>query len=397
MSSSEVGASLQWLIHPTSKEAFFQEYWEKQPLVVKRNQPNYFSSLVSLDEVDRILTTLDLRYPQITLKNADREIGRDDYTVRGDALDVAKVYQLFGEGSTITLAYLDTLSPALTSFCRGLESEFSFPFQANAYLTPAGGKGARHHYDTHDVFVLQVVNSKQWTAYGTPLESPLREQDFDSSLHERGAPTLQFQLEAGDVAYIPRGVVHDARSGKEVSLHITVGVLSYTWIDLLLELAADVSLSDPAFRKALPPGFARQEFNRAPARETFRSLLQQLSAKSNFDAVLDRFVDEFISACPPLLAGQMAQMATLDRLTVDSVVGMRPGVMSHVRTDGESASIECYGRRIIFPVHANAAIRFALTNSEFVVRELPSDLDDAGKLVLVRRLIREGLVVARTT
>jgi hypothetical protein len=204
-------------------------------------------------------------------------------------------------------------------------------------------------------------------------------------------------LEAGDVAYIPRGVVHDARSGKEVSLHITVGVLSYTWIDLLLELAADVSLSDPAFRKALPPGFARQEFNRAPARETFRSLLQQLSAKSNFDAVLDRFVDEFISACPPLLAGQMAQMATLDRLTVDSVVGMRPGVMSHVRTDGESASIECYGRRIIFPVHANAAIRFALTNSEFVVRELPSDLDDAGKLVLVRRLIREGLVVARTT
>ena len=397
MSSSEVGASLQWLIHPTSKEAFFQEYWEKQPLVVKRNQPNYFSSLVSLDEVDRILTTLDLRYPQITLKNADREISRDDYTVRGDALDVAKVYQLFGEGSTITLAYLDTLSPALTSFCRGLESEFSFPFQANAYLTPAGGKGARHHYDTHDVFVLQVVNSKQWTAYGTPLESPLREQDFDSSLHERGAPTLQFQLEAGDVAYIPRGVVHDARSGKEVSLHITVGVLSYTWIDLLLELAADVSLSDPAFRKALPPGFARQEFNRAPARETFRSLLQQLSAKSNFDAVLDRFVDEFISACPPLLAGQMAQMATLDRLTVDSVVGMRPGVMSHVRTDGESASIECYGRRIIFPVHANAAIRFALTNSEFVVRELPSDLDDAGKLVLVRRLIREGLVVARTT
>jgi len=397
VSSSEVGASLQWLIHPTSKEAFFQEYWEKQPLVVKRNQPNYFSSLVSLDEVDRILTTLDLRYPQITLKNADREISRDDYTVRGDALDVAKVYQLFGEGSTITLAYLDTLSPALTSFCRGLESEFSFPFQANAYLTPAGGKGARHHYDTHDVFVLQVVNSKQWTAYGTPLESPLREQDFDSSLHERGAPTLQFQLEAGDVAYIPRGVVHDARSGKEVSLHITVGVLSYTWIDLLLELAADVSLSDPAFRKALPPGFARQEFNRAPARETFRSLLQQLSAKSNFDAVLDRFVDEFISACPPLLAGQMAQMATLDRLTVDSVVGMRPGVMSHVRTDGESASIECYGRRIIFPVHANAAIRFALTNSEFVVRELPSDLDDAGKLVLVRRLIREGLVVARTT
>jgi ribosomal protein L16 Arg81 hydroxylase len=310
---------------------------------------------------------------------------------------VARVYQLFGEGSTITLAYLDTLVATLASFCRGLESEFNFPFQANAYVTPAGGQGARHHYDTHDVFVLQVVNSKQWTAYGTPVELPLREQDFDSSLHERGAPTLQFQLEAGDVAYIPRGVVHDARSGEEISFHITVGVLSYTWIDLLLELAADASLKDPAYRKALPPGFARQEFDRAPARETFRSLLQQLSAKSNFDAVLDRFVDEFISACPPLLRGQMTQMATLDRLTMDSVVGMRTGVLSHLRTDGDSASVDCYGRRITFPVHATQAVRFALSNSEFVVRDLPGDLDDAGKLVLVRRLIREGLVVARIT
>jgi ribosomal protein L16 Arg81 hydroxylase len=70
--------ALQWLIDPIRQEVFFQEYWERQPLVVKRSQPNYFSSLVSLDEVDRILTTLDLRYPQITLKNADREINPDD-------------------------------------------------------------------------------------------------------------------------------------------------------------------------------------------------------------------------------------------------------------------------------------------------------------------------------
>jgi len=397
VSSFGVGPSLKWLISPISQEVFLEEHWEKQPLVVKRNQPNYYSSLVSLDEIDRILTTLDLRYPQITLKNADREITAGDYTVRSDALDMAKVYQLFGEGSTITLAYVDTLIPSLTSLCRGLESEFSFPFQANAYLTPAGGKGARHHYDTHDVFVLQVVNSKEWTVYGTPIELPLREQDFDSALHKPGAPRRQFQLEAGDVAYIPRGVVHDARSGEEVSLHITVGVLSYTWFDLILEFAAEVSLNDPAFRKALPPGFARQEFDRAAARKTFRNLLQQLSAESNFDAVLDRFVNEFISACPPPLRGQMAQMATLDRLTIDSVVGTRPGVMSYVRVDGKSASVDCFGRRIIFPVHATEAVRFALRNSHFVVRELPGDLDDAGKLTLVRRLIREGLVAARTT
>lgn len=158
---------------------------------------------------------------------------------------------------------------------------------------------------------------------------------------------------------------------------------------------ADVSLDDPAFRKALPPGFARQEFDRTQARETLQNLLQRVSAKSNFDAILDRFVDEFIAACPPLLTGQMAQMAALDRLTVESVVGARTGVISLLRTDGKSVSVDCYGRKITFPLHAGEALRFALSNSEYGVRELPGDLDDAGKLALVRRLIREGLVATR--
>ncbi len=391
-----LASSLEWLISPVSKKHFFQDYWEKKPLVVGRKQRNYFESLFSLDEVDRVLTTLDRRYPDVTLKNANREITGDDYTVGDDALDVAKVYQLFGEGSTITFAYLDTVVPSLTSFRRSLESEFSCLCQTNVYLTPARAQGAKPHYDTHDVFVLQVVNSKRWTIYGTPVVLPLTGQDFDRSVHERGDPTLEFELEAGDVAYIPRGVVHDARSGDNVSLHITAGILRTTWTDLLLEFVAEASLNDPAFRKALPPGFARQDFDRAQAREAFRSLLQRLSAKPNFDAVLDRFVDEFISTCPPLLGGQGAQMAALDCLAIDSVAGARAGVISHMRTDGESTSVDCYGRKITFPIHAREAVRFALSNSEFVVRELPGDLDDAGKLALVRRLIREGLVVAHT-
>ena len=384
--------SLQWLISPFSKQVFFEEYWEKQPLVVKRNQPNYFRSLLSLDEVDRVLTTLDLRYPNVTLKNADGNITPDDYTLGGDSLDVAKVYQLFGEGATIVLSYLDTVVPTLTSFCRSLESEFSFPFQTNVYLTPARAKGFKAHYDTHDVFVLQVVGSKQWTIYGTPVKLPLAGQDFDPSAHERGEPALEFELQAGDLAYIPRGAIHDARSGETVALHVTAGVLTYTWADLLLEWLADVSLNDPAFRKALPLGFARPEFDRAQARAIFQNLWERLSTKSNFEAVLDRFVDEFVSACPPLLTGQMTQIANLDRLTIDSVVGARTGVISCLRTNGGSTSVDCYGRRIAFPAHVSEAVRFALNKSEFAIRELPGDLDNAGKLTLVRRLIREGLL-----
>jgi ribosomal protein L16 Arg81 hydroxylase len=386
--------SLQWLIAPFGTSKFFQECWETRPLVVKRNQPDYFCSLLSFEGVDRVLTTLDLRYPNVSLKNADRSIAPADYVLGGDALDIAKVYQLFGEGATIILSYLDNVVPALTLFCRSLEREFSFPFQTNVYLTPARAKGFKPHYDTHDVFVLQVAGSKQWTIYGTPVTLPLTEQSFDASVHERGEPTLEFELQAGDLAYIPRGAVHDAHSGDTLSLHITVGVLTYTWVEFLLEWVADAALSDPAFRKSLPPGFAAPEFDRKQALQILQSLLRQVSTKSDFGGVLDRFVDEFLSACPPILTGQMAQLSSLDGLTVNSRVGPRRGVVYRLEADQTSIFIDCYGRRITFPVHASEAVRFALSQSEFAVHQLPGDWDTASKLVLARRLIREGLLVA---
>jgi ribosomal protein L16 Arg81 hydroxylase len=389
----ETASSLEWMTSPVGKQVFFEEYWEKKPLVVKRRSPDYFSSLLSLDEVDRVITTLGLRYPIITLKNADQAVTSDDYTMQGDLIDVAKVYQLFEKGSTITLAYLDTVVETLAAFGRNLEREFSFPFQTNVYLTPARAQGAKHHYDSHDVFVLQIAGSKHWTTYGTPVKLPLRGQDFDASVHERGEPTLELELEAGDCAYIPRGLVHDARCGETTSLHISVGVLHWTWTDLLLEAIADVSLNDPAFRQALPPGFARQDFNRGHAREFFRELLTQLSAKCDLDAILNRFSDEFMSSCPPLLRGQLGQLANLDRVTPDTVVGARTGVISRVQTKREAPMVDFYGREITFPACAAEAVRFALSNSKFAVCDLPGDLDDASKLTLVRRLIREGLLM----
>ncbi|HEX5411130.1 MAG TPA: cupin domain-containing protein [Terriglobia bacterium] len=388
------GPSLRWLISPVDKEQFFREYWESRPLLIHRNQPDYFASLISLDEVDRAITTLDRRYPNTVLKNAARDIGRGDYTVNGATLDVAKVYQLFADGSTVTLAFLDTVVPSLTRFCRALECELSFPVQANIYLTPPRAQGARPHYDTHDVFVLQVAGSKKWTVYGTPYELPLASQDFDPAVHEKGDATLEIDLHAGDVAYVPRGVVHEARSADEVSLHITAGILRYTWADLLLEYVASACLNDAAFRHSLPPGFARPGFDKTQAKDVLLNLLGQVPSKADFDASLDRFLDDFVRSCPPLLEGQMAQMAGLGAVTLDSRAGARPGVVYYLQTSDDSVVIHLCGRKITFPSFAAHALRYALGHPEFAVRDLPGGLDDAGKLTLVRRLIREGLVMA---
>jgi hypothetical protein len=57
-------------------------------------------------------------------------------------------------------------------------------------------------------------------------------------------------------------------------------------------------------------------------------------------------------------------------------------------------SLDYCGRQVTFPSQPREAVPLALNNSRFVVRNLPGDLHDAGKLTPVRRLIQEGFVVA---
>lgn len=388
---------LQWLIQPVTADEFFDEYWERRPLTLCRNRPGHYEALLSLDEIDRALTTLELRYPNVILKNAARDIAPEEYTTDGGALDVARLYQLFMEGSTVNLAYMDTVIPSLTALCRGLEAAFSHPFQANVYLTPPGNQGARVHYDTHDVFVLQVAGSKRWKTYGSPVELPLRNQHFDPAIHGVGEPELQFELAAGDAVYIPRGHLHEAIATSTVSLHITIGVLAYSWTDFLLEAVADACLSDAAFRKALPPGFARDGVPERQMRGMVDRLLQHLSERVSPEGILDRFTDEFLASCPPLLRGQMTQLAALERIDLDTMAGVRQHLIARVQADSQSVSVHHFGRKITFPLHVAPAIRFALSQERFVVRDLPGDLDEPGKITLARRLTREGLLMTHLT
>jgi hypothetical protein len=115
---------------------------------------------------------------------------------------------------------------------------------------------------------------------------------------------------------------------------------------------------------------------------------------SDFDAVLDGFVERFLGRCPPVLNGQIEQLRALDTLTANSAAGARQGLVYRLEAGASTETIEIYGRRISFPSRAGQAVRFALNHARFLVRDLPGNLDDAGKITLVRRLIREGLVRA---
>ena len=393
--SSARAQGLAWLLAPTAPTAFLNDYWERAPLTIRRDQPDHYGDLLSLDDIDTVLTSGILRVDDVQMTNAAQAPSPQDYSHPGGIIDVARLYQQFGDGSTVILPQLHFRLPRLAALCRALEHEFSARFQTNVYLTPGGAQGFKRHYDSHDVFVLQIAGRKHWRLYDTPIALPLRGQAFRPDTVEAGAQTAAFTLEPGDVAYVPRGMMHDAESDDAMSLHITVGIMTRTWHDLFIEAMSGVSLADPAFRRSLPAGFARSGFDRTPARNEFAALLRSMADRIDIDAALGRFAEEFVATRHPLLAGQLGQIAALPRVNTASLITARPDLVYQLERTDDGFTINCFGSAITLPAHAEAPTLAALEADNLAIHDLPGDLDDAGRLVLIRRLVREGLVMVK--
>ena len=76
------------------------------------------------------------------------------------------------------------------------------------------------HYDSHDVFILQVAGSKTFNFYGGGTAQPYAHDDFEAARHPCGESQQSLLIEAGDTMSISRGVMHDAVAGASSSLHI---------------------------------------------------------------------------------------------------------------------------------------------------------------------------------
>jgi hypothetical protein len=388
--------SFEWLIDPVTPEEFFRDYYEKKPLLIEARDRSKFNPLLSIDAIDRFLATTSPCHPGVFLVDAARDLAPEDYTFQSGApqglLDLPRVYEHFASGATISISHLHESLPELAALCRAVERRFSGHFQTNIYLSPPNAQGFKTHFDSHDVFVLQIAGSKLWTLNDTLIELPLHGQGFEPDKHIPGPVTRELTLRAGDLFYCPRGLFHAARSTDEVSLHITLGLIGKTWADVMAEAVSEACLASPAFRANLPIGFAEETFDRAAARATFGALLDKFAREASLDPVLDRLVEDFVKSRRPDFRGGLTELHGAGEITSMSRAIAKPHIVYMLREDGEQLSIFFGSTQITLPSFTAEAVRHALRGEPFTVRELSGQLDEPGKIVLVKRLIKEGLL-----
>jgi ribosomal protein L16 Arg81 hydroxylase len=383
-------AELDRIVEPASGEEFLAEHWEREPLVVRRNEAGRFDDLLSVGDVERLICSSGIRYPAFRLVKEGEQISLASYTVdipwspRGftGTADVERVAAEFEAGATIVLQGLHHHWPPVAEFCRGLEGALGHPAQANSYYTPRGSQGLAVHHDTHDVFVLQVAGEKRWLVYEPVFELPLRDQKYKRERHgQPGEPVHDLVLGAGDVLYLPRGWLHQALTSETDSLHITVGINVYTWIDAV-RAAVEACTDDVEFRRAVPAdGEARAD------------LLARLGEQLGPEEVSERMRRRFVRTRRPLLGGQIRQLRALDDLDPQTEVERRPTVIADLEEDGDGVTLAFEGKRLTFPPQASKALWSCFgTDGPFTAEDLEGGLDEPGRLVLVRRLVREGFL-----
>jgi Cupin superfamily protein len=294
--------------------------------------------------------------------------------------DVERVLAEWERGATIVLQGLHLTRAAVGSFCRSLEQTLGHPAQANAYYTPRSAQGLPVHHDTHDVFVLQVAGEKRWLVYEPAFELPLRNQRYSSELGEPGETVEDRVLRPGDTLYLPRGWLHEAVTSETDSLHLTIGVNVVTWLDAFKAALEELG-DDVRFRRSWQSGGEGGD------------LVEALRERLGPGDVERRARERLVRTRRPLREGQMGQLRALQELGADTQVERRPTVIADLVEQNGSIALAFEGRELTFPGHVSDELAAVAGAEEpFTPAELPGSLDEAGRLVLVRRLVREGFL-----
>jgi ribosomal protein L16 Arg81 hydroxylase len=294
------------LLAPITPEQFFAEYYDRQPLHVSGGAAK-FASVLSWRGINRLLDQTHIWSSQSLKLVMDgtpippeqfcnRATSRDGGAVQQP--DAARVAHWVKQGASIVMNDVDSLTPGLAAVSDALEGAGLGKAQANVYISWQSHKAFPTHFDTHDVWAVQVEGEKTWNIWEGRAEWPIAHPvfNFPKEHHERARGKLRgaVTLKAGDLLYLPRGWYHDALAEAPSSVHIAYGVHAPLGMDLVNILLERV-LYDAEFRKPLPrqDGSAAAKFALTSRAGQLGQRLAELTRDPKVMEVLGKFVADY--------------------------------------------------------------------------------------------------------
>lgn len=375
-------------------EEFFEKYWEKAPLHVRaagRERP--ISRLPEALTVDDAMTILRYCGPNLKMFR------------RGESCDSDNFLVGYLHGASLIVNQADRFNETIYTLCRGLADRFFNHVFAVVYLTPAQSHAVRLHNDDQDVFLMQVWGKKRWKVRDAPQLLCYTEEMLgkDEVVPKKlvGDPVLEFTIEPGDILYMPRGFLHEATTGEEPSLHVTITIPTsdYCWgVQLVKHFMQE--LHKQQVPESLDLGSSLCRKDPGAAADTLDAELRKLLEGWTTDLKPERVVSAYEQRMVRTNEGQERQFSHKSEMKLPPCVAetTRVRLMYGVRCRCEEKrevavfSRETDGSELEMPVAVSAMpLLKSLTNRPRWVTELPC-ADAFERLCILQLLNQQGVV-----
>ncbi|CAG2153576.1 hypothetical protein LMG31506_04853 [Cupriavidus yeoncheonensis] len=375
------------LIAPCSLAEFSERYWQRDVLVLHRENQSYYDEIITINDIDDLISSLSIPTSHIDVGKDAVGAAKDSYS-RGSYIRPSDVLRLHRQGQTIILRALHLWNLPVRRLCDSAEAFFHNTSQANLYMTPQDTRSSYPHWDAHDIFVLQVAGSKRWVLYESPLQRPLYTYEFDAERHEVGPEIGEFTLHAGDIAYVPRGVIHNPIA-TGYSVHIALGVLVKTWADVFAAMYEDITKGNPNIRASLPIKFGNHEYDMEKCMSEFSGLAAAFTDPSTMHSAVNKISARVEANRWVDTKGMFIDFATPQTITRDSIVELPAFASAALSIKEDKCYVTLNGVDLVVPSVLASALDFIKKVRRFSVHEIP-DMSLADKISLVTRLVEEG-------
>lgn len=390
---------LKYILGDMSFEEFRNGYFEKAPLLIRNGSK--LGELFSITDFDQYLISCEG-----SLQDRVRVV-KDKASIsipsHSGASETQREFVLnqFKAGATLKLEDLDSRHTAMSSFCKGLEELFGGYCFAKPFLTGAGFKGLDVHFDTTEVFVIQLEGKKAWRVWRKQVHNPTSAMQTKLDESTLGELEIETVLEGGDILYIPAGTPHRAECADDYSLHMAVGLAPVRLFEVIEGYIRLLSEHVPELRTNVFP------FSNSSTLEDHAKLNLMKLHDTDFSQMLKDFHVAYSAVKHETCNARLFSLARGEKMGVDTKLKLRAGSDIAIRELDSVVSVYFSstispGKDLIstptalqLPAFCKEAITFVKETSgnAFSPFMLPDVLDAESKVLLCKELIGVGIVV----
>ncbi|MEU6036079.1 cupin domain-containing protein [Actinomadura sp. NPDC047616] len=212
------------------------------------------TALLSFRRIDDWIRYGHVRYPQFQLNTPSGGVPPTMFTVTRPYLalsmpgypDTDAIAAQLEQGATLRFVNIEDWYAPMAALADRLTRLLNATIATYAFYTPPGDDGVGAHFDSADVFALQIEGTKTWHLWDIPDGTAWQESQ---TLRTDRAPDQVVELRPGDGLYIPAGMGHRAFAGPEGTLHLSIAVRPTSHREIVRRWAEDLLAAIPRLER----------------------------------------------------------------------------------------------------------------------------------------------------